>query len=1074
MYEYPRVYEGFSLRCQNCEKSFHGVAVPSLPPLVPGQEAYYCSLGFFPMGFLFGTPNSDTRGPLPIPNPIEVPNRNPLPPQAQSWPQSQPRLQLLPQPQPQSQPQLQLEPAERVENNGWDFTESTSRVHDSDDVSNCPNPTTHTLSLSLSLTRFSRPDSLSPTRSEFQKPLSETMNESPHRDLSVFDFKEEDEIDEDNHFSTFKNPIQSFSNPEFDAQVDNFGEKKAAETPFVDADVVGGNSNLEKGGSENPELEAAKQSSSHENHCHFKTDKYYKPQMEDNEPEMEDTSGCVSSPVMSQIDPSGSPSNKESVDFNSEADESMYESAGRSPASDIAENGVFNLSLNGCGFNGLAYFDLDDANTEVVLLPDYIIYQDNYYMGLKLTFSHGYIKINVSSSCIKQEALDLEWAVDDLIDIKCQLFQSTGTVIMKLHVISSNASHSNDVSGSSGIEELEIAVLDSNWSMKHRQITSLNMKYMAVWNIVLNTDEDDSNESRCYFPNFNEPFDEVVYPKGDPDAVSLSKRDVDLLQPDTFINDTIIDFYIQYLKSQIEEDEKPRYHFFNSFFFRKLADMDKNPSSASDGKAAFLRVRKWTRKVNLFKKDYIFIPVNFNLHWSLIVICHPGEAVNFNDKELDKSPKVPCILHMDSIKGSHSGLKNLMQSYLWEEWKERHRDALDEGLSSRFLNMRFLPLVLPQQENSFDCGLFLLHYLELFLAEAPINFNPFKITKFSSFLNVDWFPPAEAYLKRTLIQRLIFELVENRGSHETSSSDSSDDDHVYVENNGNTTCFQHPEINRESTSHGGKGIEMTMLSASSSLDPQSFNNQGLVLKELFEPGATEEALLGQCQSFDQRSSDYRFNGSIFPMAEDTDLGEQLMYLDPDPNLQQVAGITPQTCSLPYLPKDLGDQTCHEPEISPLGEHGMAESSQDASSDASEDSEDIGIIEKCPVGNEAQSSNEAEQVEKICSPVENFKDSTDISVSDGGNLPFTSIMGIAQDLNTISKGDNNGDLHPYSQEVPTVPAHQVSDAIDDKVICDDGQMIDGMTHDGCEEQAAKRRKLTPLQCGSEGILTESNL
>ena len=47
--------------------------------------------------------------------------------------------------------------------------------------------------------------------------------------------------------------------------------------------------------------------------------------------------------------------------------------------------------------------------------------------------------------------------------------------------------------------------------------------------------------------SFEEPFDDVIYPKGDPDAVSLSKRDVDLLQPDTFINDTIIDFYIQWV-----------------------------------------------------------------------------------------------------------------------------------------------------------------------------------------------------------------------------------------------------------------------------------------------------------------------------------------------------------------------------------------------------------------------------------------------------------------------------------------------------------------------------------------------
>lgn len=42
---------------------------------------------------------------------------------------------------------------------------------------------------------------------------------------------------------------------------------------------------------------------------------------------------------------------------------------------------------------------------------------------------------------------------------------------------------------------------------------------------------------------------------------------------------------------------------------------------------------------------------------------------------------------------------------------------------------------LPQQENFYDCGLFLLHYVERFLEEAPIDFSPFKITKFSNFVS---------------------------------------------------------------------------------------------------------------------------------------------------------------------------------------------------------------------------------------------------------------------------------------------------------------------------------------------------
>lgn len=36
------------------------------------------------------------------------------------------------------------------------------------------------------------------------------------------------------------------------------------------------------------------------------------------------------------------------------------------------------------------------------------------------------------------------------------------------------------------------------------------------------------------------------------------------------------------------------------------------------------------------------------------------------DEDLDKSRKLPCILHMDSIKGNHAGLKNLIQRYLYD------------------------------------------------------------------------------------------------------------------------------------------------------------------------------------------------------------------------------------------------------------------------------------------------------------------------------------------------------------------------------------------------------------------------
>ncbi|XP_022731644.1 probable ubiquitin-like-specific protease 2B isoform X4 [Durio zibethinus] len=642
----------------------------------------------------------------------------------------------------------------------------------------------------------------------------------------------------------------------------------------------------------------------------------------------------------------------------------MSEGCPSSPASDVVDDD--DVSLNGnVSDHCIGNIPVDNIDRTIVICSDYVLYQDNYYTGMSVFFSPSGIKIEGSTVSEHQGTFCFERGIDDIINIDCQWFQRVGNVTVNLKVLSKVAVEAENTCGTSAVEEIKFALIDPKWSDKQEVIISLNFKYPGIWNIVLDPltgiDGDDSLVQKSYFPNFDEPFEEVIYPAGDFDAVSISKRDVDLLQPETFINDTIIDFYIKYLKNQ-KPEERQRFHFFNSFFFRKLADLDKDPSSISDGRAAFLRVHKWTRKLDMFGKDYIFIPINFNLHWSLIVICHPGEVAGFKDEDLDKSSKVPCILHMDSIKGNHAGLKNLVQSYLWEEWKERHKET-SEDLSSKFLNLRFVSLELPQQENSFDCGLFLLHYLELFLAEAPPNFNPFKITKFSNFLNLSWFPPTEASLKRTLIQKLIFELLEIR-SQEISSSDCSDEHHSSKSpekiENENGVEFISESFSPEVACHGnldsqaGQGIEMTLLASSSMRNMESVNNSGLVVREFFESGVTAGSLLGRFPSFVQQPSYYNMNGAISPREqEDVQTGQQFVYLaSGETGFLQLTGITPQACEVPYPSRGfvMGSSRSHG--ISMQGEHEVDTSLETSSAshddDDDNDDDDVGIVEKNPI------------------------------------------------------------------------------------------------------------------------------
>ncbi|KAI9177406.1 hypothetical protein LWI28_014836 [Acer negundo] len=527
--------------------------------------------------------------------------------------------------------------------------------------------------------------------------------------------------------------------------------------------------------------------------------------------------------------------------------------------------------------NSLDYEDI--VNMTVVVSPDFIVYRDIYCTESRLTFSCSCIKLEGSTVNGTKQKYNFEWAIGDVTKIESEWCGEVESAMINLTYRSKDCTGDETAKEMSGTELLRFVVHNRCWSKVEEAIKSLDMRYKDIWRDILAENEENALSvqknrllSRGYFFEFDEPFEDVIYPKGDPDAVLISEKDVELLQPETFINDTIIDFYIKYLKNKIQPEELHRFHFFNSFFFRKLADLDKDPSSACEGKAAFQRVRKWTRKVNLFEKDYVFIPINYSFHWSLIVICHPGEVVYCNDDEIEKSPKVPCILHMDSIKGSHRGLKNLFQSYLCEEWKERH-SKIEDDVPSKFSRLRFLPLELPQQENSFDCGLFLLHYVECFLNEAPSSFSPFKIMEFSNFLNRNWFLPVEASLKRAHIKKLIYEICESH-SHKDSSADCDEysSSQLLPDKNGQDSSTAICCHGYSSIPDAEKGNEVSMLAAFSCSASQHTGNQGFPSAEIYEPqfstGPFSDRSYQQITSCHKRSI-------VLPTEEVEEIGEDI-------------------------------------------------------------------------------------------------------------------------------------------------------------------------------------------------------
>ncbi|RYR15425.1 hypothetical protein Ahy_B04g072177 isoform B [Arachis hypogaea] len=104
----------------------------------------------------------------------------------------------------------------------------------------------------------------------------------------------------------------------------------------------------------------------------------------------------------------------------------------------------------------------------------------------------------------------------------------------------------------------------------------------------------------------------VVYPLLRRERRILSSSSMDLF---VFSTDAIVSFIISASATLLAAFCSGSLRL--CFFFQKLADLDRDPSSACEGKAAFQRVYKWTRKLNLFEKDYIFIPVNYRWKQSI-------------------------------------------------------------------------------------------------------------------------------------------------------------------------------------------------------------------------------------------------------------------------------------------------------------------------------------------------------------------------------------------------------------------------------------------------------------------------
>lgn len=115
-------------------------------------------------------------------------------------------------------------------------------------------------------------------------------------------------------------------------------------------------------------------------------------------------------------------------------------------------------------------------------------------------------------------------------------------------------------------------------------------------------------------------------------AITINTKDYECLAPNVYLNDVIIDFYLKYLQTEIlSEEQKQKTHIFSTFFYNALNSHAPRATDATRRMSAAQkrheRVKKWTKDVNIFEKDFIIVPINQSEHWFLAIICFPSLAL---------------------------------------------------------------------------------------------------------------------------------------------------------------------------------------------------------------------------------------------------------------------------------------------------------------------------------------------------------------------------------------------------------------------------------------------------------------
>ncbi|XP_065338744.1 uncharacterized protein LOC135938758 isoform X1 [Cloeon dipterum] len=179
--------------------------------------------------------------------------------------------------------------------------------------------------------------------------------------------------------------------------------------------------------------------------------------------------------------------------------------------------------------------------------------------------------------------------------------------------------------------------------------------------------------------------DKALYPRPPQEVLvsgfnaDITRKDISTLADRNWLNDEVINFYMELIRERGNLDNFPKVHTFNTFFYPRLRQ------------TGYSALKRWTKKVDIFAQDLIVIPIHLGVHWCMSILDMKNKHAHYFDSMLTSNPSVLTLL----------------MKYLEEESVDKKKVPYDTS-KWKLIQEKEIPV----QHNGYDCGVFACMFAE--------------------------------------------------------------------------------------------------------------------------------------------------------------------------------------------------------------------------------------------------------------------------------------------------------------------------------------------------------------------------